>query len=310
MFCMGYIHAMNLSGIDLNLLVALDALLTEKSVTRAARRVGLSQPAMSNALARLRSLLADPLLVRSSKGMAPTSRAHGLIGPISEALRTVERALAAPDFDARRAARTFTIATSDSTEMELVPSLMARLAAEGPGINVRVIPPARGADPTALLESDTADVAVLSVGPIVPPLLKQEWYRERFVCIARKGHPRVRGRLTLSRFCELQHVLVAPFGNPGSFVDDALEKQGRRRQVAVRVSSFLSAPVIVAESNYIATIAFRLARRCAQWLPLQIFAPPLRLPEVPVGVVWHPRAEHDPGHRWFRETLASVARRR
>jgi DNA-binding transcriptional LysR family regulator len=103
-------------------------------------------------------------------------------------------------------------------------------------------------------------------------------------------------------------VLIAPYGNAGSFVDDALAKLGRRRRVAVRVSSFLSAPVLVAESDLIATVGSRLARRSAAWLPLRLFDPPLRLPEIEVGAIWHPRVEHDPGHRWFRELLGSIAR--
>jgi DNA-binding transcriptional LysR family regulator len=308
MFYIVSIHVVNLSVVDLNLLVALDALLVEKSVTRAARRVGLSQPAMSNALARLRALFADPILVRAAKGMVPTPRADGLAAPIREALSTVERALAPPAFDPRTAHRTFTIATVDTNEVELVPKLIARLATEAPAVDVRVIPPARGANPTALLESETADIAVMAVKPVGPPLRAEAWYRERFVCIARKGHPALRGRLTLPRFCALAHVLIAPYGNPGSYVDDALARLGRRRRVAARLSSFLSAPVLVAESDLIATVGSRLARRAAAWLPLQILDLPLRLPEVEIGAIWHPRVEHDAGHRWFRELLGAIAK--
>jgi DNA-binding transcriptional LysR family regulator len=118
----------------------------------------------------------------------------------------------------------------------------------------------------------------------------------------------VRGRLTLARFAALPHVLVAPYGNAGSFVDEALAKKGMRRTVAIRVSSFLSAPVIVAESDCIGTVSSRLARWSAGWLPLRLLEPPLPLPEISIGAVWHPRVEEDAGHRWFRDVLLSIAK--
>jgi DNA-binding transcriptional LysR family regulator len=298
---------MNLSAIDLNLLTVLDALLDERSVTRAARRVGLSQSAMSNALARLRDVLGDPLFVRTSKQMVPTPRAAGLAAPIREALSTVERALAPDAFDPGTARRTFTITAPDSQELLLVPNLMARLGAVAPGIQVRVIPPARGADPTELLQSGTADVALMKVATIGPPLHTRPWFREHFVCIARKGHPGLRGKLTLARFCALPHVLVAPYGASGSFVDDALAKRGKQRTIAVRVSTFSSAPVIVVESDCIATFPSRLARRFAKWLPLATHELPFPVSAVPIGAVWHARVDRDPAHRWFRDLLASVA---
>ncbi|MDP9000418.1 MAG: LysR family transcriptional regulator [Myxococcota bacterium] len=303
---MTYIHEVNLSAIDMNLLVILDALLSEKSVTRAARRVGLSQPAMSNALSRLRAMLGDPVLVRSSKGMVPTPFATELAAPLRDALATVDRVLAPRKFDPLVARREFTISTTDSVEMRLMPKLMARLASDAPGVHVRVIPPSRGADPTELLESGGADIAIMNTTPVRPPLEVRDWFREQFVCIARKEHPHLRGRLTLAKFTALRHVLVAPYGSGGSVVDDALAARSLRRTVAVRVSSFLSAPVIVAESECIATVSARLAHRCAEWLPLQIHAPPLPLPDMPIGAVWHPRVEDDDAHRWFRDLLESI----
>jgi DNA-binding transcriptional LysR family regulator len=308
MFVMIYIHGMNLSAFDLNLLVALDALLTERSVTRAARRLGLSQPAMSNALARLRSALSDPVLVRASNRMVPTRRAEGLSAPVRDALSIVERALAGSVFDPMVARRTFTVAASDHREMHLIPRLMARLAKEAPGVRVCVIPPARGADPTGLLESDGADMAVMKVEAIRPPLRAEEWFREPFVCISRRAHPRLRGGLTLASYAALPHVVVAPYGTPGSFVDVALAKAGKSRDVAVRVSSFSAAPVIVAASDCIATVPSSVAHQFLGWLRLQVYEPPLALPETPIGAVWHRRVDDDPGHRWFRAVLASIGR--
>jgi DNA-binding transcriptional LysR family regulator len=185
---------------------------------------------------------------------------------------------------------------------------MARLAAEAPGVQVRVIPPARHADPTELLESGAADLAVMRIVPSNRPLRVRELYRAPFVCIVRRGNTRLRGALTLKRFCELPHVVVDPYGAPGNFVDDALAKRGKSRTIAVRVSSFLSAPVIVSETDCLATFPSRLANRFARWLPLEVHRLPLPIPEAPIGAIWHPRVDQETAHRWFRELLAGVAR--
>ena len=304
---MRYIHSVNLSAIDLNLLVAFDALFAEANVTRAARRVGLSQPAMSNALARLRDTLGDPLFVRTPRGMLATPRARELAAPVRAALATLETSLTGARFDPATASRTFTIAASDSIEILMGAPLVARLATAAPGVRVVIVPPARATDPTELLESERADVAIMNTWAIAPPLRTSLLFSQRLVVIARRGHPRIRRRLTMAQFTAVPHVLVAPYGTPGSIIDDALAKHRRTRTVAIRVSSFSSAPALVAETDCIAVIAERLARRVATWLPLQILELPLELRPVTIGQVWHPRVDADEAHRWFRGVLTEVA---
>jgi DNA-binding transcriptional LysR family regulator len=303
---MRYIQAVNLSGMDLNLLVAFDALLAESNVTRAAKRIGLSQPAMSNALARLRDVLGDPLFVRSPRGMLATPRARQLAAPVREALASLERALTTTGFDPRSASRTFTIATPDSTELVLGAGLLERVSTEAPGVRLQLVPPARGGDPRELLESDRADLAILDTRHVQPPLRTSPLYESAFVCITRRKHP-ARRRITLAELTAARHVLVAPFGAGGSKVDDALAKVKRTRTVVMRISTFAAAPFIVASTDSIAVVPQVIAERFARPLGLQVLELPFDLPPVAVGQVWHPRVENDEAHRWLRELLSTVA---
>jgi DNA-binding transcriptional LysR family regulator len=306
---MQYIHAVNLAAMDLNLLVAFDALIAEASVTRAAKRVGLSQPAMSNALARLRTVLRDPLFVRSPRGMLATPRARELAAPVRDALASLQRALTPVRFDPRTTTRAFTIATVDSTELVLGAPLLERVSAEAPGVRLAIIPPARGADPTELLESERADLAIISTKPVQPPLRAAPLWESRFVCIARRKHPIIRARLSLAQFTAARHVLIAPYGAPGSYIDDRLAEMRRSRAVVMRTSTFAAAPFIVADTDCIAVVPQLIADHYASTLGLQVLTLPFDMPAVSIGQVWHPRMEHDDAHRWFRELVSDVAAR-
>ena len=308
---MVYIHAVNLAAIDLNLLVALDALLAESNVTRAAKRVGLSQPAMSNALGRLRDLVGDPLFVRTPRGMLPTPRARELAGPVRDALAGLERALTPTRFDPSTEVRTFTIAAADSLELILGGPLLEALRAEAPGIRVAIVPPPRGADPTELFEAGLADVAIRGLIGIAPavrsPLRTEALYAQRLVCIVRGTASGPRHKMSLARFTAAHHVLVAPYGSPGSIIDDALAKQRRSRTVAMRVSTFAAAPSIVATTDCIAVIPESVAIRFAALLPLQILELPFARPAVPIGLLWHQRMDNDEAHKWFRALVKRIA---
>jgi DNA-binding transcriptional LysR family regulator len=312
MFMMVYIHTVNLAAIDLNLLVALDALLAESNVTRAAKRVGLSQPAMSNALKRLRDLVGDPLFVRTPRGMLPTPRARELAGPVRDALAGLERALTPARFDPRTESRTFTIAAADSLELILGGPLLEALRAEAPAIRVAIVPPPRGADPTELFESGHADVAIRAIMNVAPavkaPLRTEELFVQRLVVVAR-GTPTAaaRRKMSISQFTTAHHVLVAPYGSPGSIIDDALARQRRTRTVAMRVSTFAAAPTIVATTDCIAVIPESIATRFAALLPLQIFELPFEPPAVPIGLIWHQRMDSDDAHLWFRALVKRSA---
>ena len=302
------IRAMNLAAVDLHLLVTLEALLAERSVTRAARRLGLSQPAVSHALQRLRDLLDDPLFVRAPGGLQPTDRALGLAGPLGQALDGVRRTLAGPEgFDAATARRTFAVATADHGSFVLLPELWATLNAEAPGVDVtvRVDTVDQGMRELADGELD------LLIGPYqreVPGYHRQRLLHERFVCVLRRGHPAARrGGLTLDAWLALPHLLVAPRGKPGSAVDAALAAMGRARRVGLMVPQFLVAPHVVAASDLVWTAPERMARAYAALLPLTVAPVPIALEGFTVWQSWHERRHRDRGHAWLRQRVHAVA---
>ena len=304
-------QATNLEGLDLNLLVALRALLAERHVTRAAARVGLSQPAMSHALGRLRVLLGDALLVRTPNGMQPTARAEAMTVPLERALEDLGRVLASPEpFDPARSTRTFRIATNDYMELVLFPRLLARLWQEAPGIDMRVRNiGSRSNEELAESRIDLAMGVVSQFGSPPPPGVRtQRLVADRFVCVVREGHPTVKRRLSLDEFIALPHALVAPRGESGSVVDTALAAVGKKRRVAVEVPHFLVAPHVVRETDVILTVAARVANSLGPLLGLRQLPPPMELEGFSMVMAWHERQHADPAHRWLRALVAAVAK--
>jgi DNA-binding transcriptional LysR family regulator len=299
-----------LAATDLNLLVALDALVAEGSVTRAAERVGLTQPAMSHALSRLRKLFGDPLLVRTPQGMLPTPRAQELIQPVRRALGEIERALAdRASFDPRSSRRPFSLATVDFGSLLVVPPLYALLHREAPGCDLLV-----RALRMEHIERQLADGEIdVAIGVLYDEdhqgVVRQKLYDERFVCVVRKDHPTVRDRLTLEEFVALDHALIAPRGRGNGFVDRALEKHGLARRVAVAVPHFLAAPILVAQSDLVLTVAERIARAFVEMVPLRIVPPPLEVGSFTVSQFWHERHAKDPAHAWLRAQILDVCRK-
>jgi DNA-binding transcriptional LysR family regulator len=309
---MMHMHSVHLEGLDLNLLVALRALLAERHVTRAAERVGLSQPAMSHALARLRELLGDPLLVRTATGMKPTARAEAMTVPLERALEDLGRVLASPAaFEPRLSTRKFRIATNDYMELVLLPRLLARLWAEAPGIDVRLTNLAdRANEDLAEGNIDLAMGVVGQLGAADAPqgIRSQRLVSDGFVCVVRDEHPVVKKRLSLDDFIALPHALVAPRGGTGSVVDSALAAIGKKRRVAVEVPHFLVAPHVVRETDVVLTLAKRVALVLGPLLGLRQLAPPLELPGFSMALVWHERQHADPAHAWLRSLMVSVAK--
>ncbi len=299
---------MNLESIDLNLLRVLDALLAERHVTRAAKRVGLSQPAASHALSRLRDALGDQLLVRTPKGLALTPRATEIATPLRAALASLEQAVAGAGFDPATAKRTFQIATIDYGSFVLVPGLLERVQREAPGVDLWVR--AVREDPCEQLASGEADLVVgpLPMIPARASIHARKLYEERFVCMARKGHPRVRKGLDVATWASLPHILVAPRGAPGGVVDEVLAKHGLARRVALAVPHFLVAPHVVAGSDLVLTIGSRVAAAFVEMLPVKIFDPPVPIPGFEVKLAWHERTHNDPGQRWLRALIVDLYR--
>ena len=295
----------NTLRLDLNLLVTLDTLLAERHVTRAAARLHLSQPAVSVQLARLREAFGDPLLIPGPRGMLPTARAEALRGPLREALAGLQAAVAptAP-FDPAAADATWTIAATDYSGLAVVAPTLARLRGAAPRTRLAIVEsaPRRVA---GLAEGGEIDLALQTMDRIDPALHARKLFDERYVLVARRGHPRLRRKPSLATFCALEHVLVSPDGGGFSGVTDtALGALGRQRRVVLSLPHFLGAMSAVASSDLVAMLPQRLTAGRAD---LQTFEPPLQVPGFEMGMAWHDRRHRDPGHRWLREqVLAAV----
>ncbi len=304
---MFYIHSMNIAGLNLNLLPVLDALLTERSVSRAGARLGLSQPAVSNALAQLRALLGDPLLVRRANGMMPTERALALAQPVRAALLAIEQSLAPPPaFDPATARRDFVIVTNDFVAFVLLPRLLARLQREAPGVRLHVRAFQEHVVSPDLARGE-ADLALGFSLRLPAGHHASDLFADRFVFVARKGHPQVRGRITLAAYTKLAHVLVSHEPNARGVVDDALALRGLSRQVALRLSHFLLVPHVLAATDYVAALSEPVARPFARTLPLQILKMPLEVPSGTVRLLWHDRTHASAPHDWLRGVIQQVA---
>lgn len=301
---------------DLNLLIALDALLQEGSVSRAAARVGLSVPAMSHALGRLRTQLGDPLLVRAGQKMVPTPRALDLAARVHGLATDALAVLApAPVADLRALERTFHLTTTDQLLTILGPGLDQALRASR-GVDLHVTPVLREAP--AQLRDGTIDLAIgvydyAPYSELPSDLRIQQLFEDQYVCVVRADHPTVGSSLTLAQYAELEHVQVAPRGSPGGYVDEQLAKHGLSRRISRALPYFLAALVLIAESDYVLTLSVTLMRRLSRTLglDLKIVRPPpsLGLEPYQVSQLWHPRNNRDPAHRWLREAVSEAARK-
>jgi DNA-binding transcriptional LysR family regulator len=303
---------MNLQSFDLNLLLAFESLMIERNVTRAAKRIGLSQPAMSNALSRLRRTFDDPLLMRSPEGMAPTAAAQSLIVPVRAALAQLRAALEAkPAFDPTASKRTFHLSTSDHVEITLIAPLLTRLLPQAPRVSLRVTRPrAIFQPPSAQALADSLDLAI-GFFPDVPGLdasiHSEVLWEEKSVVLARKAHPRIKGKLTLRQFATEHHAAVFYKTEGQGFIDTLLEQKGLARRAAVIVPHFASIPFVVAASDLIATVPERTADHFAKQLKLQVLPAPLAIPPFRMTMLWHERMEADLAHAWLRGLMVETA---
>lgn len=306
---------MNISAFDLNLLHVLDALLREGSVTRAARRVGLSQPATSAALGRLRHALGDPLFVRQGQGLVPTDHARSLEIPLREILDRAGALIAGPDaFDPARAEGAFRIGGSDFFAEMLMPALGAEVSQRAPGMIVQLVDLVPE-DYVATLERQRTDLV------LIPRTGFPEWadhetlFRSGFRVIARSGHPRLGAAgvrpgdtVPIDLFCDLGHVLFSPAGRTSAMGDAALAAIGRKRRVAMTVPVFSGVCRAVAGSDLVALLPQQLAEAVAPRLGLSVHVAPMPLPAAAICMVWHRRATGNPAHRWLRGLVADLLR--
>jgi DNA-binding transcriptional LysR family regulator len=291
---------------DLNLLPIFVALMEERSVTRAAERIGMTQPALSNALGRLRLMLQDQLFVRERYGIQPTPIALELAPVIAEALARLDDAvLGQQDFDPAKAERVLTIAPNGYVEFVLVPAIVARLQEAAPGIKLRLTPYGNDLVETGVISGTTA----LVMGRIVDPpdnLVVQHVMDEGLACIVRADHPAIGESITREQFEGLRHVNVVPPGRMRAGLFQALSQQQLRRDVAISVTNFFAVAEMVAVTDYCATLPNLICRRLAHDPRLKVLPAPVDLGTFPVEMAWHVRYRHDPAHRWLRTMIGEV----
>lgn len=294
-----------LQGLDLNLLNALHTLLETASVTAAADRLGISQPAMSQSLRRLREMFGDPLLVRGRNGMVLTPRAESLREPLFQRLLELqELVLQTQSFDPAASSREFSVSATDFLQILFLPAFTRILQEEAPQIDLR-IRTAMSQQYGNMLEAGELD---LMLGSVLlqehPGLKRRQLGREPLMCAVRRDHPRISDRLTLEEYLAETHILVSPTQSttPG-LVDARLEARGYRRRIVVRLSSFLIAPYIVQSSDHVLTAPRRVIDSARDALGLQVFSPPIELETLPIWMLWHERSQGDPAQRWLRDTV-------
>jgi DNA-binding transcriptional LysR family regulator len=293
---------------DLNLLVTLDVLLAEGSVARAAQRLRLSPSAMSRALARLRKTTGDPLLVRAGRGLVPTPRALELRERVSQLVQDGQAALRPVEkLNLKQLVRTFTLRTSEGFVENFGPDLIARVGNEAPGVQLFFVPKLeRGSAP---LRDGTVDLETGVVGKTTGPEVRaQALFRDRFIGVVRKGHPLSKGKVTPSRYATGRHVFDSRHGLDKGPIDEALNAFGLKREIATIVGGFSTALALARGSDLIATVPERHTGNLRAGM--HSFRLPVSIPEITVSLLWHPRLDADPAHRWLRGCIRDACAER
>ena len=311
-------NSANFRTLDLNLLRVFDEVMAERSLTRAARNLSLTQPAVSNALRRLRETLGDDLVVRSGQGMTPTPQALVVWPTVREALRQLQTSLAPGGFEAATANTTFVLAMADATAAELMPHLVETLELRAPGVSLRVVP-LTTRDPRRLLDEAAVDLAIGHFPSVLADLVvraqsgdgvafaHQRLYSGQYVCVMRKAHPLASGPFTLNRFCAARHMLVSFSGRPFGFIDESLAAIGRKRQIVLTVNQFFTAGRVVAHSNLLTVLPQHFVG--VTGIADQLVQRPLPFDVAPVNVdaVWHRRVDAQSAHVWLRRVVLESA---
>ena len=292
--------------LDFHLLLVFEAVHAERHISRAAQRLGLAQPTVSNALGRLRRLTGDPLFVRTGRGMVPTPHAERLAVPLREALATLRAALRARSrFNPAVDRRHFTLFLTDLGEAFFLPRLLARLRDAAPGVTLTTLPmPDR--DPQAALERGEVDLAIGNLPDLPPGFYQQRLFREHYVAILRPDHPLLNGVMTPERFAQAHHAVVLPHGTGHSVVEQALVARGLASRIVLRVQNFLVLPAIVTATDLLALVPRSAARVLAAHQPLGQLPSPLDLPDFVVRQCWPERLHGDAAHQWLRGLVVEL----
>lgn len=296
----------NISNLDLNLLLVFDTVMAERSISRAAHRLDLAQPTVSNAINRLRRISGDRLFVRTSHGMDPTPHAERMAPTIRQALAMIRSTLKAPGaFDASSSSRNFTLYLTDLGEAFFLPRLLARLRADAPGIKLNTLPmPDR--NPQAALESGEVDLAIGNLPDLRAGFYQQRLFREHYICIVRPDHPVIGKRLGIQQFSAASHAVVLPHGTGHGVVEQSLLKLGLQDRIMLRVQNFLVLPAIVAATDLVAIVPHSVASQLSADHALRLVKPPIPLPEFDVKQCWHERYHADAGNQWLRGLISAI----
>ncbi len=296
----------DLRKLDLNLLVILEALLEERSVTRAAERLGMSQPAVSRALARLRAMFSDAVLVEVRQGYVLSARAERMQPVLRRLLAGVGDLLDARPFDPAGATGQVRLMMPDFQAGVLAPRLLARITAEAPALNLDIMQP--DAALLEALEKDAVDAIVGVIDDAPAGIRRRGLYDDGFVTLMRVGHPAAEGTLTLERYLELAHIVISVTGVGPAPMDEALARMGRTRRIGVRVPSFLAAVEIAARSDLVMTLPASLAQAAAGMARFVVLPPPVDLGSFTMSLVWHERHQDEPRHMWLRGVVVDAAK--
>jgi len=297
---------MKLRDIDLNLLVVFNQMLLDRSASIAAEKLDMSQPAVSNALRRLRELLNDELFIRTSKGMQPTPFALHLAEPVVYALNTLQTALSRSEsFDPKTSARTFNLAMTDLGEMYFMPPLMDALARLAPNIQIHTHRPNSG-DVKEDMESGSIDIALGLMPSLQTGFFQKRLFRQRYVCMFRRGHPTAKSPMSLAQFSKLEHVGVTAPNTGHGEIDNLLVRAGVDRRIRLVVPHFIAVGPILQSTNLIATLPERFADRSKGPFDLVVSPHPVKLPEISINMFWHAKYNRDPDNMWLRQLISEL----
>jgi DNA-binding transcriptional LysR family regulator len=297
---------MNLRDIDLNLLVVFNQLLMDRRVSTTADKLGLSQPAVSNALKRLRVLLKDELFVRTARGMEPTPYALNLVEPMGYALGTLQNALNQRDsFDPVTSERTFTLGLTDIGEIYFMPTLMETLSRVAPRIKISTLRHNSG-HLSEDMASGNVDIAVGLLPGLTTGFFQRRLFKQRYVCLFRQGHPTAHNPISLAQFKSLAHVGVTSANTGHSEVDEWLTRKGIARHIQLHVPHFVAVGHILQSSDLIATVPERFAQKCAEPFQLETSPLPFKLPDIAINLFWHAKYNREPANMWLRQLMVDL----
>lgn len=307
-----------LRSLDLNLLKVFDVVMSERSLTRAAQLLSLTQPAVSNALRRLRDALGDELLVRKGRNLVPTPRGQELWVAVRDTLKRLQAALEPSVFEASNATTTFVLTMADATAAELMPPLVALITEHAPGVSLRVVP-LTTRDPRHVLDEGHADLAIGNFPAVMSDLtaraqsgeavsyLHHRLFQGEYVCVMRKGHPLAKGRFTLDRYCTARHMLVSFSGRAYGFIDESLALLGRTRRVVLTVNQFFTAGKVVVHSDLLTVLPRHFVSVTGFADQFILRELPFDAPTIQVDALWHQRQDNSKAHAWLRAQVASLA---